>query len=52
MQITAINGKLSNLKKQMTYSLKNDTILHKQLNDEMDKLKIEKNELIDVLNST
>jgi len=50
MQITAINGKLSNLKKQMTYSLKNDHILHKQLNDEIDELKIEKNELIDEMN--
>ena len=39
LQITAINGKLSNLKKQMNYSLKNDTILHQQLNDEMDELK-------------
>jgi hypothetical protein len=51
MQITAINGKLSNLKKQMTYSLKNDHILHKQLNDKIDELKIEKNELIDEMNS-
>jgi hypothetical protein len=47
LQITAINGKLSNLKKQLKYSLKNDHILHQQLNDEMDGLKMEKNELID-----
>jgi len=52
LQISAINGKLSNLKKQLKFSLKNDTILHQQLNDEMDKLKIEKNNLIDEMNST